>query len=49
MMDMLQLNALSIHRLNSNDNILAMELLNENDFLHYIEGQKCRKIWLFME
>jgi hypothetical protein len=46
---MLQLNALSIHRLNSNHNILSMELLNENDFLQYIEGQECRRIRLLME
>jgi hypothetical protein len=47
--DMLQLNALKIHRLNSDHNVPSMELLSENEFLQYIEGQECKRIQLFME
>ena len=47
--DMFYLKFLNIHNLNSNDNVLAMEPLNKNDCLQYIEGQNCRKVQLLME
>ena len=47
--DMLQFNAFSIYRLNSNPNIPRMKLLNENYFLQYIEGHESKRMRLFVE
>jgi hypothetical protein len=48
-MNMIQLSAIGTHRLNSNDNVMSMELLDQNYFLKYIEGQEGRRIRLLVE